>query len=64
MHTSLMTQAVFDADLDRMNAKIEEFGAVITFDDGFQGIDETKVPAGLLSAYSGLLSYGYANSLI
>ncbi len=64
-HTYPMTQQqVFDADLDRMNARFEALGAIVTFDDGFQGIDPTKAPAALVSAYSGLLQYGYANGLI
>lgn len=61
-------QEVFTADLNRMNAKFQALGAVIsgTDPDGtvWQAIDPSKAPAVLTSAYSGLISYGYANGLI
>ena len=57
-------QSAFDADLARLNAKLEELGAVVTAPDGWCGIDPSKVPADLLRQYGGLTSYGYANGLI
>ncbi len=55
---------VFAADHERMNAQLEALGAVVTLVDGFQYIDESKAPAGLLRAYRGLMQFGYANGLI
>jgi hypothetical protein len=54
----------FHSDLNRINTAIEATGAVIDFGDGNFGIDPSKVSASLLSTYSNLLSYGYANGLI
>jgi hypothetical protein len=58
------SQAVFDADLSRMNKALRSFGAVNESPDGFTYIDTDKAPGPLLRAYRGLLSYGYANGLI
>lgn len=60
----MTTQQTFTADLARMNTKFEALGAVQAYDDGFMAIDPTKAPAALLSAYQGLVSYGYANGLL
>jgi len=38
-------------------------GAIITIGD-FTGLDDAKVPAGLMCAYRGLIQYGYANGLL
>jgi hypothetical protein len=65
VHTRAMTtKQQLAADLDRVGAQLEALGAVITFDDGFQGIDPTKAPVALVGAYSRLMQYGYANGLI
>lgn len=61
---STSQQAAFDADLTKINATIEGLGALVTYADGFVGIDPTKVPDALLRAYRGLLCFGYANGLI
>lgn len=55
---------VFGRDLERMNAKLHQLGAVHTDPDGFTWVDETKIPADLASAYRGLTRHGYANGLI
>lgn len=58
---------VFEKDLERMNAHFRELGAVITGTDesgDYALIDPAKVNPAILSAYSNLLSYGYANGLI
>ncbi len=54
----------FAADLDKLSARLEALGAVVTLDDGFSYLDESKAPGALLSAYRGLVSYGYANGLL
>ncbi len=59
-----IARSAFDADLGRMNARLEALGAIVTYEDGWQGLDASKVPAPLLSAYSGLIQFGYANGLL
>lgn len=64
-HTGGMNTAeVFAADLAKMNARLIKMGALVTYEDGFQGFDPSKAPAALLDAYQGLVSFGYANGLI
>ena len=60
----MASQAVFDADLARFDAAFKAADAIVTEPDGFTWIDETRVPAGMVDAYAGLRSYGYANGLI
>jgi hypothetical protein len=60
----MTSQEVFDTDRARLEAAIAKLGAVVTFDDGTQGIDPTIAPASLIDTYSNLLSYGYANGLL
>lgn len=60
-------QEVFNQNLAALNAYIEERGALITGTDesgDYTLIDPTKVPAPVLDAYRGLLSFGYANGLL
>jgi len=69
MNTATASPAVFNRDLAKMNAKLIELDALVTYpateyDVEFTGIDASKAPASLLSAYKGLLCYGYANGLI
>lgn len=54
----------FYRDLERMNAKFRQLGAVKTTNDGFTYIDESVIPAALASAYRLLGRYGYANGLL
>jgi hypothetical protein len=61
---NMTTAQVFNADLTKMNAAFEALDALVTYEDGFVAIDETKAPAHMLSAYRLLISYGYANGLI
>lgn len=56
--------ATFQADLAKMNAALHKLGAVVTFEDGARGVDPERVPAALLSAYNGLVCFGYARGLI
>ena len=58
------SDAVFANDLARFNVMLNDLDAVVTFPDGFVGIDPTKAPAELLEAYCHLVSYGYANGLL
>ena len=58
------TRAAFAADVARINAAFEKAGALVAFEDGFVGIDESKAPAALVSAYKGLTQMGYANGWI
>jgi hypothetical protein len=51
-------------DLARLNAEFHRLGAVVTYDDGFVGIDPDKAPADLLRLYAAITSYGYANGLL
>lgn len=62
--TETASRKVFDRDFARITASIEAAGAVVTTGDGFRYVDETKVSAQLVSAYRGLVQYGYANGLI
>lgn len=57
-------QEVFDADLRKMNRALKELDALVVDEDGWIGIHPQRVPPALLSAYSALTSYGYANGLI
>lgn len=59
-----MTQTIFNADLARFDAMFTKADAIRTDADGFQWIDQTKVPASAVSAYSRLMQFGYANGLI
>lgn len=56
--------AYFYRDLDSFNAKFQQLGAVAVTNDGFNYIDEAKVPAELISAYRFLLRFGFANGLL
>ncbi len=60
----MTTQSVFNADLERFNAAFRDADALITDDDGSVWIDTTKVDEALVSAYTNLHSYGYANGLL
>ena len=60
----MATQRVFDADLARFNATLNDLDAVVTEPDGFRWIDYTKAPAELIDAYFDLIGYGYANGLL
>lgn len=60
-----MTQTeVYAADLARFDAMFRKADAIRTEGDGFQWIDESKVPVSAVSAYRGLMQYGYANGLV
>jgi hypothetical protein len=54
----------FTADLDRMNRTLHDLGAIVTGEDGWRGVDPTKAPAGLVTAYGARTSYGYARGLL
>ena len=54
----------FYADLAKLNAALRALDAIVVQEDGTRWIDPTKAPQGLLNAYAGLVSYGYANGLI
>jgi hypothetical protein len=54
----------FYRDLDALNEAFQQAGAVMTFGDGWQGIDESSVHPDLLDAYRSLLRYGYTNGLL
>lgn len=63
--------ALFAADLANMTAAFRKFGAVVTTEDGFAYVDESKVPATferdperLVRAYRGLIQYGHANGFL
>lgn len=56
--------SAFLADLERMNTALRAMGALLEEDGEVVGIDPTVAPPALLSAYSGLVSYGYANGLL
>jgi len=63
------TRAAFDADLLRMNTHLLKLDAVhcapeTEFDEAFAWLDEEKVTPQFVSAYSALLSFGYANGFI
>lgn len=60
----LPPQTVFDRDLDRFTTAFHKLGAVVTAPDGTRGIHPAKAPAGLISAYRNLLSFGAANGLL
>jgi hypothetical protein len=60
----MSTKSAFRADLERFNRTLEASGAVVTLEDGWRGIDGSRVPAELLSAYRLLIQYGYANGLL
>lgn len=59
-----MTQRIFNADLARFDKLFTDADALVTYDDGFVGIDQTKVPASALRSYNLLIQFGYANGLI
>ena len=54
----------YAADAARFAAAFESAGAIRTEADGFQWIDQTKVPAALVRSYNLLVQYGAANGLI
>lgn len=54
----------FEADMARYDAAFRAADALVTTDDGFTYIDESKVPADLIRSYQFLVSYGYANGLM
>jgi hypothetical protein len=56
--------STFERDLAKMRAYLESAGALLTLEDGSVWIDPDKADPVMLSAYRGLLSYGYANGLI
>lgn len=58
------SQAVVDADLARFATAFEAADAIRTEPDGFQWVDETRVPAHLLAAYRRLITYAAANGLL
>lgn len=60
----MATAEYFYRDLDRTNQELKKLGAVVTCEDGFTYIDESKAPAALVSAYRRLTQFGYANGLI
>jgi hypothetical protein len=64
MNTATASRKVFANDFAKVTAAIEAAGAVRTEADGGQWIDESRVSADILSAYRGLVEYGYANGLI
>lgn len=53
-----------ERDLERFNKAFERAGAVRTALDGFQWVDDTKVPPELMRAYRLTLQYGLANGLL
>lgn len=59
-----MTTKTFNADLARFDAMFAKADAIRTEADGFQWIDQTRVPAQIVSAYQGLMQFGYANGLV
>ena len=61
---SHMTTKTFDADLARFDAMFTKADAIRTESDGFQWIDQSKVPASAVSAYRMLMQFGYANGLV
>jgi hypothetical protein len=64
MNQGMTAAAVFDRDAAKITGQIAALGAVVVEPDGFAWVDEAKVPADLLSAYRGLIQYGYANGLL
>lgn len=55
-----MSRDAWAADLDACNAVLRDLGAVVTEDDGFRWVDETRAPADLVRIYDGLRGIGYA----
>lgn len=53
-------EKVWNRDFANVDKIITNAGAVVTADDGFQWIDESKVGAGTVRLYSKLVSVGYA----
>ena len=51
------------ADAARFDAAFRNADALVTTDDGFTYIDESKVPASLVSSYRRFVQYGAANGL-
>ena len=54
----------FAADAARFDAAFRNADALVTTDDGFTYIDESKVPASLVRSYCRFVQYGAANGLI
>lgn len=60
----LSQRAVFDADAARFDKAFRSAGAIVTEADGFEWVDEAKVPSQLISAYRSFVQYGFANGLM
>lgn len=56
--------AVVNADLARYGRAFEAADAIRTEPDGFQWVDESRVPASLMSGYRRLITYAAANGLL
>lgn len=59
-----MSKAFFTADAARFEKLFTDLDAIRTEADGFQWIDESKVPAQALNAYRMHVQYGFANGLM
>lgn len=64
MSAGTASEKVFDADMARFDKAFRAADALVTYSDGFIGIDETKVPADLIRSYQRLVCYGYATGLL
>lgn len=56
----LEAPAHFVADINKMTHYFAACGAITRDESGWQGIDTSKAPADAVTAYSKLLSVGYA----
>ena len=54
----------FEADMARFDKMFADANAIMTTDDGFAYIDQSKFPADIIDTYWNLVSYGYANGLL
>jgi hypothetical protein len=54
----------FTADLARFDAMFRKADAIRTEADGYTWIDQSRVPAAVVNAYSRLMQFGYANGLV
>lgn len=52
------------SDLDRLNAALNAAGAVVTCDDGFRYIDESKAPESVVRAYRAVTQAAYAAGVL
>lgn len=59
-----MNTTSFSADMARFDAMFAKADAIRTEADGFQWIDQSKVPTSVVGAYSRLMQFGYANGLV